>query len=391
VISSSGDLVAVAWLERTDTVDGPTASVYCRSSKDGGRAFEPSRVVAELRSYPGNLVLAASSSSIHIAWLATQFGSGLPVSVDYSVSRDGGATFEPPRSVSGSEHPWLPDLRVDGDRVAVSWCGLGTVWSALSADAGATFDPPEGLSGGWPCIDGSLKSDLDGNVLFLAWLANGPTGRAVVSRRLVLDAIDPNEPIHSFASAKPVSFELALDATGSSVTLVWVEGTSLVAVESGNRGTSFGAPVVVGTVSAIAFPRLAVDADGVSNIAFLDDDTRLRFLKLGGATGHDGRVLASGAVSPDLALGGNLVCVTWLSGGGSGGVLRAALSSSQGSTFEKRIRLNGRGSRGTGCRVTVGRDVAHLVWQEPRKGALDIFYRRLEPRAPRRFLTGPPS
>ncbi len=378
VVAASGATVLVAWLERTETVDGPTASIMIRRSTDGGTAFEPSRVVESLGYYPGTLSIAVDGSDVHLSWAQTQFGSGLLLSVQYTVSRDSGVTFDPPRSVSASTAAGVPDIRVAGDRVAIVWNRLRVIWAVVSTNGGVSFGEPFPVSGSHEVVDGTVRLALAGSTLSLAWIATNPTGRSVCYQRIDLDSPESVELARVLSTPQPVSFELALGAGGRLVFLTFVVAGRLYSQRSDDGGESFDEALSIGQVPELSFPRVVVDEREAAHVLWVSANSVMRYSRLGGEPVVGKRFHVAGGRFPNLEAGNGVVCITWQKGAGDESALFAAASFAQGGRFGKAVRLSPRGSRGIGCRAAVGDQGAHVVWQEPLGATLDVFYRRLD-------------
>jgi hypothetical protein len=142
-----GDAVYLAW-----TVgENDAADVRVARSRDGKTFSEPA-IVERTAHYSDAPKLALAGGMLHLAISETIGGPFGRPTVRYTRSRDGGATFEPARVISGREGGGFPSLAVDGERVVVAWERFADdtprgLAMALSRDGGTTFTAPAPIPG----------------------------------------------------------------------------------------------------------------------------------------------------------------------------------------------------------------------------------------------------
>lgn len=134
--------------------DDRSADVRLAMSRDRGQAFSPPVVVAASRGYSDAPKLVVDGAGVlHLAWAESSGGPHDDYHVRYARSRDGGHSFEAPRTLT--ESGAYPMLTLDDGAVYVMWelpKGLGL---AYSQDGGRTFSSPEHVAhsvdpgGGW--------------------------------------------------------------------------------------------------------------------------------------------------------------------------------------------------------------------------------------------------
>jgi hypothetical protein len=149
--------VFLAWTVGEDR----SADIRVARSTDGGRTFAPPAIVAVTKGYSDAPKLAIDSKgTLHLAYAESAGGPFDRYDIRYTRSRDGGRTFEKPRSLS---RPTLRDVRSEGfpalsvdgaGRIFVLWetypdereppRGLALVHSL---DGGDTFTPPARVPG----------------------------------------------------------------------------------------------------------------------------------------------------------------------------------------------------------------------------------------------------
>jgi len=175
-LAAEGLTVHVAW---ADDRNGSNATWYRRST-DGGATWGP-----ELRLDAGNhgatgglgdgVVLAASGSTVAVAWLASSGGDSLLA----RVRTDAGASFGAERLLGAYtpgaddvDYPFL-DVAADGT-VAVVWednrAGGDAIYATTSTDGGLTWRSDRRISGSRAGFPRVLAG---GGMLFATWTGSG--------------------------------------------------------------------------------------------------------------------------------------------------------------------------------------------------------------------------
>jgi hypothetical protein len=162
--------------------------VYQRS-RDGGARWSAERVIfaagSRHRRVVPNLALAARGSLVAVAW-RTRGPRGTTLFV--RVSRDGGTTFGPRRTIASSERAGglgVPALAVGRDVIAVAWTrrASGDIRVSRSIDGGQTFSGRRPIARttlsidcGRTVLDGLVGLAAAGDRMVLAWASAGPGG-----------------------------------------------------------------------------------------------------------------------------------------------------------------------------------------------------------------------
>ncbi len=126
-----------------------SADVQIAVRRDG--KFGPPRSIATTPTYSDAPALAIDrAGTLHVAFAETEGGPFERSRIQYTRSRDGGATFDRPKTVSRGPGEAFPSLAVEGERVFVLWevaparerfmRGLGL---AMSSDGGSRFTATE--------------------------------------------------------------------------------------------------------------------------------------------------------------------------------------------------------------------------------------------------------
>lgn len=165
-LAQSRDALLLAW-----TVgDEPAADIHVARSADGGDSFEPP-IVLRTAGYSDAPRLAVDAQGVvHLAWGDSRGAPFTAQRVLYTRSRDGGRSFEPPRSIAsdlpdGYESAGFPSVAVDGRGAVVVLAELQqdprqrprALGIAVSRDGGERFgrmelvphsrDPAGGFNG----------------------------------------------------------------------------------------------------------------------------------------------------------------------------------------------------------------------------------------------------
>jgi hypothetical protein len=152
--------------------ESASADIRLASSRDGGASFGPARQVARTRGYSDAPKLAVDGKGVlHLAFSESAGGPFERGDVLYTRSRDGGHSFEVPRTLSqpaaiAGTGAGFPQLQLDAaGRVVVSWelmhdrrpdvRGLGI---AISPDGGTSFTRPEMVPGSIDAAGGTNGS-----------------------------------------------------------------------------------------------------------------------------------------------------------------------------------------------------------------------------------------
>ncbi len=158
-IAVSGTVVHVVWDDDTGSPGLPR--VLYRRSSDGGSTFEPAVDLSQGSVFAAVPQIFVDGSVINVFWVDLDFSPSRCVptsvcsrSVVYRRSTDGGATFEAARNLSAgtTNYAGFPWIAVNGTHVHVVWStnvtSLGQeVVYRRSRDAGASFEAPLTLSG----------------------------------------------------------------------------------------------------------------------------------------------------------------------------------------------------------------------------------------------------
>ena len=221
--------------------------------------------------------LGLRGATAHAVW---QQGNAIV----YRVSNDGGATWSPQQTLSGTQVATEPQLVVAQNLVTVGWIAGGTqVWVRRSSEESTAFLPAQQLD-----VDPAapqtrrLRLSQSGNYCYAAWLAGDPgvgaarvvaTGSANLgaswSAPLTVNDGLANQSNHELACAGAVAWILVEDERlGASV-------RGIYAVRTTDAGGSWGdAKRLNLTTAAGSQPRLAA-ASGRVHACWLQNDALL--------------------------------------------------------------------------------------------------------------------
>lgn len=217
--------------------DLPGTQVRVARSTDGGRSFGPSVVVAEGTCQCCRTALAISEDgTVYVAWRHI-FG-GITRDMALARSEDGGQTFSKPVRIhadgwmiDGCPHSG-PSLTVDRDRnVHVAWytgaperAGL---YYTVSRDGGASFEPAQALAKDVAVAQTSLATDEQG----YTWIAWENPGEDCVC----LTRADARGTLHLAAADTLSGSGPALATASSTHAMAWRSGKAIqVRVMQGN-------------------------------------------------------------------------------------------------------------------------------------------------------------
>ena len=184
--------IYIAWVDFRDNAGG---DLYLRVSDNGGATFGPERVIYSGESIPegmgrGTNVVVAPDGTIHVVWLEVT-GQAM-TDVKYIRSTDGGVSFSEPRLVVGDDGGAaqdFPSMAVDSNgAVVIAWVDgrdrkRGTdefdqIYMTRSTDGGVTFSTPKqasyyfgGRGGSCECCNTSTAIGPDGDIL-IAYRSN---------------------------------------------------------------------------------------------------------------------------------------------------------------------------------------------------------------------------
>lgn len=184
--------IYTAWVDFRENEGG---DVYLRTSDDGGASFSPERLV-----YGGGMVPAgrgrgadlvvAPDGTIHMIWLAMT--GPATTDVQYVRSTDGGISFSAPRAIVGDDGGAaqdFPSIAVDsGGALTIAWIDgrdkkrgdddFDQIYVTRSTDGGVSFDAPRrasvlpgGRGGSCECCNTSTAVSRDGDI-HIAFRAN---------------------------------------------------------------------------------------------------------------------------------------------------------------------------------------------------------------------------
>jgi hypothetical protein len=168
-LAADGNIVAVVWERRCQP------AIAFRGSTNGGVTFGPLVSISALTQTGGELPrVTINGSNIHVTWqdaaVVGQFD------ILYRRSTNGGTTFEPFQSLSGTGQAGPPGfIAVSGANVYVVWPDTdGEVFFRRSIDQGSTFQATQNLS----AADGpvSIPSQViaNGSNVYVAWNKPAP-------------------------------------------------------------------------------------------------------------------------------------------------------------------------------------------------------------------------
>jgi hypothetical protein len=243
IVTAAGDVV-ISWLDgRRGAAPGEAAheghsvgpDLRVAVSRDGGRSFAPSSVVA-LDTCPccRTDLAAAPDGTLYVGWRHIFPGDVRDVVV--ARSRDGGASWEGPLRVH--EDGWVfpgcphagPALAVGSDgALHVGWYtgkeGAAGLFYARSNDGGRTFSAPRALVGSdaVPPSQVELSVGADGRP-WAAWEHRGPAGQWSL---LSVDGPEPGSALR-LPGTNP-----SLAAGEGGALLGWLAGDSVLAVWAG--------------------------------------------------------------------------------------------------------------------------------------------------------------
>ena len=189
-VVADGSNVHVAW---TEYFGGGTSGVLYTRSTDGGTTFPYGRTNVSNNVVATNVgpVLAASSSSVYIAWRAHASGDTAP-HMYFASSSDSGGSFSTPIDLSGATSDTLniadgpyPQLAVSGSDVHVIWHanpgGIYDVFYRGSHDSGVSFGLLSNISTPYGAPDYSPTPAIaaDGTNVYITWSGGSSTERDI--------------------------------------------------------------------------------------------------------------------------------------------------------------------------------------------------------------------
>jgi len=226
-LAVNGNIVAVVWERRCQP------AITFRGSTNGGATFGPLIGLSAPTQAGGEQPLVAvNGSNIYVTWheaaIAGQFD------IFYRRSTDGGTTFEPFQSLSGTGQAGPPtSIAVSGANVYVVWPDTdGEVFFRRSTDQGSTFQAIQNLS----AVDGpvSIPSQVvaNGSNVYVAWNKPAPW----ISPSEVLFRSSPDggttwspaldQPATNLSATPGTSVQQQVAVSGGNIYAVWADSTS---------------------------------------------------------------------------------------------------------------------------------------------------------------------
>jgi hypothetical protein len=234
-VVADGLNVHVAW---TEYFGGGTSVVLYTRSTDGGTTFPYGRINVSNNVVATNVgpVLAASGSSVYVAWRAHASGETAP-HMYFARSSDTGGSFSSPDDLSGATSDTLniadgpyPELAVSGSNVHVIWHanpgGIYDVFYRGSHDSGVNFGSPRNISTpyGAPDYSPTPAISADGTNVYITWKAGSSTARDIYMAHSA-DNGDNFAPVDlSFATAGDSKGPQVIAAPGE-VHVLWLDRT----------------------------------------------------------------------------------------------------------------------------------------------------------------------
>ncbi len=235
-VVADGLNVHVAW---TEYFGGGTSAIYYTRSTIGGTDFPSGRINVSNSVVATNVgpVLAASGSSVYVAWRAHASGETAP-HMYFARSSDTGGSFFPPIDLSEATSDTLniadgpyPELAVSGSDVHVIWhANPGGIYYDVfyrgSHDSGVNFGPPRNISTPYGAPDYSPTPAIaaDGTNVYITWKGGSSTARDIYMAYSA-DNGDNFAPVDlSFATAGDSKGPQVIAAPGE-VHVLWLDRT----------------------------------------------------------------------------------------------------------------------------------------------------------------------
>ena len=278
VIRGNSNFLVAAWM-----ASGYLEYVY---STNGGNTWSEIQT-RDYEYYVYYFDLKLDINNIHLTW--TAYTSDDDGNYDYriyhSYSEDEGSTWADDVEVSDSSQTttnWYPSMDFNGDNVHISWIGIASTTSAmysLSDDGGETFDNPTQLSGPENALSPAVTCDDSSNVV-VAWTEGSGEDKVVKARSSSNDGSTFNTALTLSTSEDIEVFDeivAANDGSGNFY-VAWPrtdtsDDSDVVVSRSTNSGTSWNTAVEVDGVNEHATrgnPALYAESSKVGLI-WLDD------------------------------------------------------------------------------------------------------------------------
>jgi len=240
---------------------------FLTQSSDGSSFSSPVKIADNINWTP--TIAIGPDESINLGWLdESQYRN-----VFFNRSSDGGKTFSSPVLLS-TINPFgdTPLIRVDASgKIDVVWeGGFGgvSIWFSHSTDGGATFSPQASIAVLEAASVLSMALDSSGNINVVyntvpfgnVFLARSTDGGASFTRTMV--SRNNSRPF-----TNPRDAQIAIDSTGG-IDVVWDDGGGIFFGRSTDQGATFSSQMIQnGIVSGVA-PQIALDSNGNINIVW---------------------------------------------------------------------------------------------------------------------------
>ncbi len=416
------DAVHVVWY---DSRDGES-QIYYKRSLDGGNTWQADiRLVADgtRREHPA---IAASGSMVYVAWHERR-GTDFGFYVVTARSLDGGATWQPPVTLTDTAKSAHPSLTAAGDRVQLvhheNASGYTEIEHVVSADRGATWSTPTQISSS-PYESWVGNVTTSGDEVIVSWVDYRDANEEEYTRRsrdggVTWGAITrvSDDPADSWAPSVAISGDVAHhfwfdrrhtysdaeveDVLQQAAALVGAQVEGIPPRDPATYYLTDFNPRLERKQSAIAAAAPAwVAAGGDPNrVEALYKEFERRYAAwtmgweiyyrrstgYGAVVGAETRMTNAPHLSqrPSVVAVGDLVDVVWFDGRDGSGLGESDTeiyhlgSTDGGKTWSTDRRLTTASGTSKHASIAATANAVHVVWFDERNGQSEIYYKRM--------------
>lgn len=382
------------WL---DTTPG-TREIFASRSIDGAASYStPVNVSLNVGTMASTPQVATSNPVVIVVW--SDLMGGVNSEIFMARSTDGGLSFAAPVNLSNSVGASTnPQIAVVGSSVGIVWTETSSrkeIVSVYSFDTGSSFTGQFVESSGTTSTDSAFPQIvISGTTSLVVWRESTATAQIIARRSTNLSSVSPTRgPLLALSTVASLSPQMAV--SGNNLVIAYAgqsagASTDIFSVQSGDFGSSFGAPINVSNdVAASNEPRIAISGQTallVYQVATNDPPGKTEiFLARSSNAGLSftrGKSMDSGfiqAARPDVAIAGSNAIVTWDDGssGTSDRQIAVSHSTDGGANFNFARALSPSNTSAGNAQATfLGAVTAVINWNTLNSGAEDIFAAR---------------
>ncbi len=273
----AGGNINVVWAHSPDI---SFTDIFFSRSTDGGATFStPKNLSNNTGDSSGPQIAVDVSGNISVVWADTTSPNA---DIFFSRSTDGGTTFSTPKDLSNNTGGifsfalLFPQIAVDASgNINVVWANNTlTIFFSRSTDGGATFSTPKNLSNAGGSFQPHIAVDGSGKIN-VVWRGSTPGNADIFFSRSTDGGATFSTPQKlSNNTGESELPQMVVDSSGN-INVVWHDVTpgnlDIFFSRSTDGGATFSTPKnLSNNTGNSSGPRIAVDGDGNSNVVWVD-------------------------------------------------------------------------------------------------------------------------